>query len=59
MLVLIEIGVFMRVVDFLNLIIYFISYLSSWLLLVVSVWYFCEDSLSFLQVLEQWLSIVA
>jgi hypothetical protein len=41
------------VVDFLNLIIYFIPYLSSWLLLVVSVWYFCEDSLSFLQVLEQ------
>jgi hypothetical protein len=32
MLVLVEIGVFMLVVDLLNLLIHFSSYLSSWLL---------------------------
>jgi hypothetical protein len=32
MLILVEIGVFMLVVDLLNLFIHFISYLSSWLL---------------------------
>jgi hypothetical protein len=32
MLVLVEIRVFMLVVDLLNLLIHFISYLSSWLL---------------------------
>jgi hypothetical protein len=32
MLILIEIGVFMLVVDLLNMLIHFISYLSSWLL---------------------------
>jgi hypothetical protein len=32
MLAFIEIGVLMLVVDFLNLLIHFISYLSSWLL---------------------------
>jgi hypothetical protein len=42
MLVLVEIGVFMLVVDLLNLLIHFILYLSSWLyacyLLMVSLW---------------------
>jgi hypothetical protein len=47
MLVLIEIGVFMLVVGLLNFLIHFNSYLSSWLLLVVSVWSPDEDSLLF------------
>jgi hypothetical protein len=38
MLVLVEIGVLMLMADMLNLLIHFISYLSSWLLVVVSVW---------------------
>jgi hypothetical protein len=32
MLVLVEIGVFVLVVDLLNMVIHFISYLSSWLI---------------------------
>jgi hypothetical protein len=35
MLVLVEIGVLMLMVDLLNLLIHFILYLSSWLLLVI------------------------
>jgi hypothetical protein len=51
MLVLVEIGAFMLVVGLLNLLIHFSSYLSSWLLLVVSVWSPSQDSLLFSQVL--------
>jgi hypothetical protein len=35
MLLLVEIGVLMLMVDLLNLLIHFISYLSSWILLIV------------------------
>jgi hypothetical protein len=50
-LILVEIGAFMFVVGLLNLLIYFNSYLTSWLLLVVSIWSHIEDSLLFLHVL--------
>jgi hypothetical protein len=52
MLVLVEIGVIMLMVDLPNLLIHLSPYLSSWLLLVVYVWSLCEASLLFLQVLE-------
>jgi hypothetical protein len=35
MVLLVEIGVLMLMVDLLNLLIHFISYLSSWILLIV------------------------
>jgi hypothetical protein len=47
MLVLVEIGVLMLMVNLLNLLIHFMSYLSSWLLLVISLWSLCKDSLLF------------
>jgi hypothetical protein len=56
MVILVEIEVFMLVMDLLN---HFDSYLSSWLLLVVSVWSPGEYSLLFLHVLAKWFSIVA
>jgi hypothetical protein len=43
-LVLVEIGVLVLMVDLLNLLIYFISYLSSWLLACYLFLVSCEDS---------------
>jgi hypothetical protein len=43
MLVLVEIEVLMLLVDFLNLLIHFISYLSSWLLACYLFAVSCED----------------
>jgi hypothetical protein len=45
MLVLVEIGVLMLMVDLPNLLIHFTSYLSSWLLSCYLFWSLCEDSL--------------
>jgi hypothetical protein len=47
MLVLVEIGVLMLMVDLLNLLIYFTSYPSSWLLVCYLFMVSCEDSLLF------------
>jgi hypothetical protein len=47
MLVLVEIGAFMLMVDLLNFLIYFISILAHGYLLVILSWFLCEDSLLF------------
>jgi hypothetical protein len=47
MLVLLEIGDFMLVVDLLNLLIHFISILANDYLLDILSWSFCDDSLLF------------
>jgi hypothetical protein len=49
MLVLVEIGAFMLVVDLLNLLIHFMSILAHGYLLVILAWSLCVDSLLFCQ----------